>query len=300
MKNNIRPSMLPSGWYPPDKASMQDFLQDALHTHSQKSEGLALGSEVTDHPSPAQPAGACACIAPHAGWYFSGNLAARAIASLSPAETIVVVGGHLHRSSPVCYASEEGFETPAGALTADTALLNAFLSELKEEGLSPVIPDTQPDNSVEVLLPMVKILHPGSMVLWLRSPPRFEAKLLGQALARCASTLERSVACVGSTDLTHYGPNYGFMPAGRGKEAVAWVKNKNDKPFLNALLAMDCEAALNLAQKNNSACSAGAAVTALAFALGRGAEQAFLIEYGNSYDRMPSESFVGYAALSFR
>lgn len=292
--------MLPAGWYPPDKTSMQAFLRDTLRTYSQKSEGLVLESEVNEQPVFAQSAGAYACIAPHAGWYFSGTLAARAIASLAPAETIVVIGGHLHKSSPICYAPEKGFETPAGILTADTALLHELLSELKEEGLPPIIPDIQLDNSVEVLLPMVKILHPESKVVWLRSPPRFEAKLLGQALARCAAILERTVACIGSTDLTHYGPNYGFMPAGRGKEAVAWVKNKNDKPFISALLAMDCEAALHLAQKNNSACSAGAAVTALAFALGRGAEQARLIEYANSYDSMPSDSFVGYAALSFR
>lgn len=286
MEKIIRPSMLPQGWYPPDKTSMQAFLKDALRDVSQQHDGLGLSFS--------------ACIAPHAGWYFSGKLAARAIASLAPVQTIVVVGGHLHRTSPICYAQEEGFETPAGFLTADTAFLQALLAELAEEGLPPAVPDLQPDNSVEVLLPMIKILHPNSMVLWLRSPPRFEAKLLGQALARCAHARERSIACVGSTDLTHYGPNFGFTPAGRGKEAVAWVKNKNDKLFLNALLAMDCEAALNLAQKNNSACSAGAAVTALAFALGKGAEQARLLEYANSYDIMPSESFVGYAALAFR
>lgn len=293
MKTTIRSSALPEGWYPPDILSMRNFLKDALSdTHHEPFElDVALAGYTRN---------ALACIAPHAGWYFSGKLAAEAIASLAPVETIVVVGGHLHRTSPIYYAPEEGFETPAGILVADVELVRTLIDELKEEGVPSMLPDTQPDNSVEVLLPMIKLIHSESMVVWLRSPPRFESKLLGQALARCASTLGRKVACIGSTDLTHYGPNYGFMPAGSGKEAVSWVKNKNDKQFVNALLAMDCEAALTAAQKNKSACSAGAAVTSLAFALGSGAEQARLIEYRTSYDLMPSSSFVGYAAISFK
>ena len=146
---------------------------------------------------------------------------------------------------------------------------------------------------------MVAFLQPKAKLLWLRSPPHYEAKELGTALGRASSALEKKVVCVGSTDLTHYGPAYGFMPAGGGEKAEKWVKGTNDKAFIEALLDMNCEAALSLGLKKGSACSAGAAVAALGFALEMGATDARLLEYATSLDVRQDDSFVGYAALAF-
>ena len=65
---------LPAGWYPRNPAEIENFLS----------------------PFAAVQSGAPAAIAPHAGWFFSGRLAAQAAASLDRrAETVVVLGGHL-------------------------------------------------------------------------------------------------------------------------------------------------------------------------------------------------------------
>lgn len=274
-----RKPALPRGWYPGDRA--------------------AIARVLSEWTANLETRNAVSVISPHAGWSFSGRLSAIAVASLFDAETIAVVGGHLSQGSPILYARELVFETAAGDLDSDAELLKALSEELRDSGIPPPLPDEGVDNSVEVLLPMVASLRPGSKILWLRSPPHYAAKELGAALGRAASALGKKVACIGSTDLTHYGPAYGFMPAGSGEKAAKWVRGVNDKAFIDALLDMNCEAALAHAVKKGSACSVGAAVTALSFAIEAGATEAKLLAYATSLEVSPSDSFVGYAAIAF-
>ena len=122
---------------------------------------------------------------------------------------------------------------------------------------------------------------------------------LGEALAVASKSLGRRVACLGSSDLTHYGSDYGFSPKGRGTSAEAWVRGSNDKRFIDAILALDGKEALSRAEAERSACSPGAAAAALAFALAAGASSATLLAYATSLDVRQDDSFVGYAAIAF-
>jgi AmmeMemoRadiSam system protein B len=112
-----------------------------------------------------------------------------------------------------------------------------------------------------------------------------------------AKELGVSILAFGSTDLTHYGPNYGFSPKGYGPEAVQWVKEVNDKKFIDQTLKLDGDGMLKSAAQDQSACSAGGAVAAVAAAKANGAHKASLIDYYTSYDIMPGDSFVGYAGI---
>ena len=85
-----------------------------------------------------------------------------------------------------------------------------------------------------------------------------------------------SILAFGSTDLTHYGPNYGFAPKGDGAEALKWVKEVNDKHFIDQALKLDGPGMLQAASQDQSACSAGGAVAAVAVATGEGARRALL------------------------
>lgn len=277
---SLRSRALGRGWYPDDSAEIKAFLEPRR------------GGGLVD-------AAAMSAISPHAGWAYSGNLAARAFASLREAETIVIIGGHLPSSAPILYAAEDGFETPLGTLASDKILLDACFAELRDSGIGAPRPDPYADNCVEVLLPMAAYFNPGASVLWLRCPPSNLAKELGASLGRATATIGRKVRCVGSTDLTHYGTAYGFYPRGKGSGAEKWVRETNDKGFLDALLAMDPDRALAHAAQNDSACSSGAAAAALAFAIECGAEHAQLLGYGTSLDVHRADSFVGYGALSF-
>ena len=104
---------------------------------------------------------------------------------------------------------------------------------------------------------------------------------------------------IGSTDLTHYGDNYGFTPHGIGAGAGKWVKEVNDRRRIEALVAVELEKALERAGREHSACSVGAAVAAARFAERSGAQGGELLEYRTSYDLSPSPFFVGYAGIIY-
>jgi AmmeMemoRadiSam system protein B len=155
------------------------------------------------------------------------------------------------------------------------------------------------DNTMEVQLAMVKYFFPEAKLLALRSPSSLKAKELGEAVGEIAQKEGISILAVGSTDLTHYGPNYGFLSKGVGPKAVEWVRKENDKGFIDRALGMDIEGLLKHAEENDSACSAGAAASAMATCKALGAKKGLLLDYYTSYEIMPDDSFVGYGGILF-
>jgi AmmeMemoRadiSam system protein B len=59
---------------------------------------------------------------------------------------------------------------------------------------------------------------------------------------------------IGSTDLTHYGPNYGFTSKGVGSTAVDWVRDENDRRVIDAMTRMDPDAVIREGLSNDNAC----------------------------------------------
>jgi MEMO1 family protein len=276
----LREPCLPPGWYPRQTGAIEDFLGPI--------------KKAKDTPPLSQ-----AAIAPHAGWYYSGRLAALAVSSLdTQADTVAVIGGHLPEGMPVLSAREDGVKTPLGAMMIDKELREAFEKRI------PASPDRYQDNTVEVLLPIVRYFFPEAKLLWLRFPAELSSYEAGKILAETASDMGRRIVVLSSTDLTHYGRNYGFSPKGTGKPALDWVRKTNDIAFINAVLEGEPSMVLKRADEDRSACSAGAVLGALGFAAQMG-KKARLLEYSTSADVIASEdneipdSFVGYAAISF-
>ncbi|MDR0598064.1 MAG: AmmeMemoRadiSam system protein B [Treponema sp.] len=276
---NLRKSCLPAGWYPQTARGVSRFF-----------DGIPR-----ENPGGAP---ALAAAAPHAGWHYSGAIAARAVLSLDrEAETVAVIGGHLPGGLSPLIAGEEALETPLGEMPLDRDLGAAVFQTL---GCKP---DRYADNTVEVLAPMVHCLFPGTKLLWLRFPADKSAFDAGRELARIAKKLGRKLVVLGSTDLTHYGENYQFAPRGEGEKALAWVREVNDARFIAAVKSGDPEEILRRAEEDRSACSAGAVLGALGFARETGAANGELLAYGTSADQSPGEvpaSFVGYGAFCWR
>ncbi len=274
---SVRKRYLPPGWYP-----------------GSADQARAAIAELSPTPGPGRPP-SIAGVAPHAGWEFSGRLALEVLSTLSPTlDTIVIIGGHLGPADGILCAFEDAYETPLGQISSDLELLERVRASL------PVREDRHADNTVEIHLPFVKHLFPRGRALGFRAPPSRDADSLGVALARAAVELGRAVAVVGSTDLTHYGSNYGFSPSGSGERALAWVREVNDKRFIESVVAMDVDAAIDRALRERSACSAGGAIAALSFARAMGATHGELLRYTTSFEVHPAESFVGYAGIVFR
>jgi AmmeMemoRadiSam system protein B len=302
----IRELFLPPGWYPRESAEIARFLGEWRTGEGRRNAGAA--------------------IAPHAGWFFSGRIAAAAVSSLDrEADTAAILGGHLAASSPILVAGEDAFRSPLGLMPVDGELRDAFTAALERKtriSRGPVwAPDPYRDNTVEVLVPMVHFFFPHARLLAMRLPANSSSWEAGALLAGEARALGRKLVVLGSTDLTHYGTNYGFCPKGRGEAALKWVREVNDRRFIQAVLAGDRDAVLNRAGGELSACSAGAALGAMGFASalapaqGEGPEEtrgsgAFvprLLAYGTSADALSPargggetlDSFVGYGAIAF-
>jgi len=270
---NFRESCLPPGWYPRNPDEISRFLSPLVEADGSVS----------------------AAIAPHAGWFYSGKIAARASAVLDrKAETVVVIGGHLPNGYPPLFAMEDGVSTPLGNMTIDAELREALYKEIKGRS------DQYPDNTVEVLLPMVRFFMPKAQLLWVRLPADMSSFDAGKALAAAAKALGRKIVVLGSTDLTHYGPNYGYAPKGCGAQALKWVKEVNDRKFIEAVESGDPQAVLERAEADLSSCSAGAVLGAMGYASATNAGPARLLEYGTSADAVTEipDSFVGYGAFS--
>jgi AmmeMemoRadiSam system protein B len=270
----IREYSLPQGWYPREKKEISRFLSGYNCINSSR-----------------------AVIAPHAGWYYSGKIAARSVSSLdSDARTVVVLGGHLPAGYPALFAFEDAVRTPIDTMRIDTELRSFLIKALDGQE------DLYRDNTIEVLLPMISFFFPDMMLLWLRLPAELSSYDAGKAIGEYADKLSRKINVAASTDLTHYGSNYGFSPKGRGDEALKWVKEVNDLNFINAVQSGNEKEVLKCAEQDQSSCSAGAVLGAMGFASYAGLGQAKLLEYGNSADAdggSVPDSFVGYAAMAF-
>jgi AmmeMemoRadiSam system protein B len=274
--------------------------------------------------------GGLAAVSPHAGWYYSGAIAAAAFASLDGgAETVAILGGHLAAPSPVLTFTEDAFAGPLGPMEIDGELRDALCSTLERAGGLSWAPDLYRDNTVEVLIPMARYFFPRARLLALRLPADPASYETGRLLAETARALKRRLVVVGSTDLTHYGRNYGFSPRGRGAGALAFVREVNDRRFIDAVLSGDPRTVLSRAEGELSACSAGAVLGVLGFVQHKsrdttlrggiqdrghgtvpdrdrnsGPAAAELLAYGTSADRDNTgeipDSFVGYAAVGWK
>ena len=274
---------MPRGWYPFDGKDCKGDIESYLEGWSP----LPLPSDVGRGG-----------IVPHAGWYFSGKLAARVFHALklkNKAEVVVLYGGHLSAEDLPRMVMEEACETPFGDIEIHEGFVKNLMKKMDVKKESP----TSGDNTIEIQLAMVKYFFPEAKLVAIRSPLSLKAEMLGKEVAEIAKKEGISILSIGSTDLTHYGPNYGFLSKGIGPASVEWVKKENDKGFIDRALKMDAGGLLKHALENDSACSAGAAISAMATCKAMGAEKGILLDYYTSYDIMPDDSFVGYAGIVY-
>lgn len=247
-----------------------------------------------------QPNDYSACISPHAGWYFSGSIACNAIKLLKGAtlpDIVVVFGKHLHSTSPATILTGCALETPLGNLeTADDFSIDlAKEIPLRKESCHSF----GVDNTIETQLPFIKYFFGSAKLVVIGSPPCEFSGEIGKRVVEIAKKSGLKLKIIGSTDMTHYGTDFGYTPAGSGKQAVEWVNNVNDHNMIEAMVGMDVKDVLMHADENRSACCGGAVVATVAAAKELGAEKGQSLAYSTSYDLSPGDSFVGYAGIVY-
>jgi MEMO1 family protein len=253
---------------------------------------------------PEEPVRAVAGIVPHAGWVFSGAVAAKVFKCISVKtnpDTFILLGAvHNWRPRGNSIYSRGAWATPLGDIKIDEEVAETLLLVLAGD----VIEDPyahEGEHSLEVQVPFIKFLCPEARIVPIAIPPDENAHITGRKLGEAVSGMGKKIVVVGTTDLTHYGAPYGFTPFGYGLEAKKSME-KNDARIVELALRMRAVDIVEEAQKNHNACGPGALATTVAAAKAMGAEKGHLIEYTTSHDVMAEGEFdmaVGYAGIVF-
>jgi MEMO1 family protein len=266
----------------------------------------AMRSPVAEADLPQRPV---AGIVPHAGWMFSGATALAvfdAILARRTPQTFVLFGASHTAMAPQNAVFPSGtWQTPLGEIAIDEPLAAEILSAVATLARADPMAH-EGEHSIEVQIPFIQHLFPAARIVPILVSRSNQAVSLGRAVGEVIRSMEADAVCIGSSDLTHYGPMYGFTPKGMGAAALAWVRDENDKRMLDLLAHMDAEGVAPEAKDHLNACGAGAIAATLAAARVLGAPRGHILHYTTSHDvmreemgRAEFEAAVGYAGVLF-
>lgn len=302
--SEIKKAVFAGTWYPGDAHGCERAVSSFLARGEGRLKGSFFGG-----------------IVPHAGWVFSGSIACRVIASLGAEEgqadsravdTIVLFGGHMHPDSPAFTMACGAVQTPLGNIDVDGEMVEEIAGCLDIDKMPPsAFPR---ENTLELQYPFLKYFFPKAKIMVWGVPPSPMAVRIGESAVGAANKLGRNIRVIGSTDMTHYGPDFGFTPMGTGRDAADWVVENNDPAAIAAMEAMDADAILFQGLTHKNLCCAGAAAAAAVSCKKMGAVKGICLEYGTSLDQKSGQksgqksngksskgvnSFVGYGGMVF-
>ena len=175
----------------------------------------ALRAEVTRHldaaPAPELPSPVRALVSPHAGYRYSGPMAGRTYATIRgrPIERVVVLAPSHHVGfRKISVPRVTHYETPLGRIPLDLAVRDRLLAT---PGFTSNARAHRREHSLEVQLPFLQVAL-GSFTLVplvVGQPPRERHADLADAIR---PLLDEKTLLVVSTDFTHYGMNYDYVP----------------------------------------------------------------------------------------
>lgn len=223
-----------------------------------------------------------AAIVPHAGYVYSGPIAAHAFAAIAAErapESVLLLGvNHRARGAPVALTDED-WETPLGVIPTDGALLRAL-------DRPPATVDRRAhalEHSLEVEMPFVQYVlpHPRVVALSVSFATLSGLAEVGVAVARAIRG--RDVLLVASTDFSHYVP--------------AETARRLDRMAIDRILELQPEALYETVRTNDISMCGIAPVTALLCALEGETLLARLLRWGHSGEAEPMREVVGYASI---
>ncbi|MCI0499335.1 MAG: AmmeMemoRadiSam system protein B [Planctomycetales bacterium] len=255
----------------------------------------------------AMPHPIAAAIVPHAGWVFSGELAAtafKAVRQVNGEVDTFVIFGAAHRyfdDGPAVY-DQGAWETPLGRIEIDAELA----ARMVKIGAIANSEAHRSEHSIEVQVPFIQYLFPNARIVPIIVPVDGFDPLFGTRAGELIHGIKgKKIVCIASTDLTHYGPRYGFCPQGTGPRALRWAREVNDREFIDLVLRMEPERIIEVAMDKGSACGPAAVAVVVAAAKAMGRTCGVLLGHTTSHDIMLekfnqfSEESVGYAAIVF-
>lgn len=229
-------------------------------------------------------------VCPHAGYMFSGPVAAQAYYRLAldgrPDVAVIFGPNHTGHGSPLATMNEGVWRTPLGDVEVDCETANRIVHEARIVDIDDSA--HRFEHSIEVQLPFLQYLYGTKFKL---VPICFlmqdlsSAREVGQAVAK--ALIGKNAVIIASSDMTHYEPQE--------------TATKKDRSALEAVESMDEDRFYSVIEKYNiSACGYGPIVALITAAKSLGAKEAKILSYKTSGDVTGDYSgVVGYSAVCF-
>ena len=237
-----------------------------------------------------------AIIAPHAGYIFSGQIAADAYnqARNYKYDYIIVLGTNHTTAgfSGVSVYSEEGYKTPLGKIKIDRESANALKKADKDIVTNEDV--NSREHSIEVQLPFIQYCFPDAKIIPMVVSARNTAvcERLGSAISKVFSN--KSVLVVASSDLSHY-PEFSNAE-GVDKKTLTCIKSLNTAEIAKLMDDWHLE---KIPQLSTCACGAAPILSAVFAAKEMGADKGTIVSYYNSGNTTfgDLQKVVGYGAV---
>jgi AmmeMemoRadiSam system protein B len=249
-----------------------------------------LAGDVQSYLSPSTKARpAIGCIAPHAGYMYSGAVAGAVFTAIEvPDRCLVLCPNHTGMGAPLSIMSDGAWETPLGAISIDTHFACALKKQFPR--LSEDTAAHHSEHAIEVELPLLQTRNPHlTFVPIALGTGQFEVLHgLGEAVAVAVQAQCGPILIVASSDMNHY-----------ESDRITRVK---DHMAIERILALDPAGLFDIVMKEDiSMCGFGPAVVMLTAAKKLGAKSAELIKYATSGDVSGDrDQVVGYAGVVVR
>ena len=229
---------------------------------------------------------AVACIVPHAGYKYSGQVAGAVYARLELPRRFILIGPrHYPRGAVQAILSEGAWQTPLGLAEIDTGLaaeLKCATSSLIEDDVAH-----RDEHAIEVQIPFLQQLAGEFRFVPIAlGPVQYDAlETLGKNMAEVVARQKDPVLIVASSDMNHY-------------ESDA-VTRRKDALAIERLLALDAHGLYDTVRREGiTMCGYGPAVSTLIAANLLGARRAELVRYATSGDVSGDRGeVVGYAGI---
>jgi len=235
---------------------------------------------------PSAPENIIALIAPHAGYVYSGRIAASAyrLVQGKDYETVIVIGpSHYYRFEGCSIYLRGGYETPLGVAKVDESLALEFS---KVSGFSYIPEADEPEHSVEVQVPFIQKTLPQAKIvpIVMGSQTKTTITTLANSLSKILPG--KKVLIVASTDMSHYLAK---------KDA-----NAIDNETISLIQSFKTELLLNkITRGENILCGGGPVVSTLLYAQKREKAKVQILDYSDSNPYGSQESqVVGYMAAT--
>jgi len=234
---NVRHPAVAGQFYPADRRTLSRDIEEMLEAAPPAVAGRVVRG----------------IIAPHAGYQFSGQVAAAAFKCLEGSRVRrVVLLGPTHRVgfSGVAAASFSAYRTPLGDVELDRELIDELV---RSDGFREYDQAHLFEHSLEVEVPFLqKVLGEFLLVpLVVGSIDPGEYDTIGAAIRRY---LDDQTVIVASSDFTHYGARFGYVPF---RDDVRQNLRKLNSEAFEHIIALDVDGFLKyLDETGNSICGA--------------------------------------------